>query len=157
MFGLKTFYWQALPFIQNSSFPNLFPDLQYIYLTREDLDAQIVSLAIAWQTKQWTSSDERRGEPKYSQEDIFRARTFLAAEAKGWVDFFDAGGIQPLRLTYEQLVAQPDRVGRAICSLLSVTPPKDFTLEQAKIESQRSAINAQWVVRMRRAQGSPQH
>jgi LPS sulfotransferase NodH len=147
VFGLKTFYWQAEPFVKMGYFAGFFEGAAYVHLTRADRRRQIVSLAIANQTDQWASYDDRRAEPVYDAVKVEEAALFLAHEAKAWEDFFTARGIAPLRLTYEELLAEPDRAARAVCALVGVEPQEPFVLERAATKKQGSALNEDWLAR----------
>lgn len=147
VFGLKTFYWQAEPFVVNGYFAGLFNDALYVYLTRADKRRQIVSLAIALQTDQWTSYDARSAEPSYDETVIEQAGEFLTQEERNWATFFAARGVEPLRLTYEGLLAEPDHSARAVCALVGVEPQEPFVLEKAATKKQGSALNEDWLAR----------
>ena len=145
VFGLKTFYWQATPYVDQGRFKALFEGAEYAYLTRQDRRGQIVSMAIASQTQQWTSYDERQAEAAYDEELILRAGGFLAQEARSWEQFFAARGIEPLRITYEGLLADPDVICRSVCSLVDVVPQEPFRIERAETKKQRNAVNEEWL------------
>ena len=98
----------------------LFPLASYVYLERVDLGAQALSLARAVATGVWhapadSSASTPKGKIEVPPDSIARCRGHLERERKYWNEFFLAEGIQPLRITYESLVADPARVTRAIC------------------------------------------
>lgn len=149
VFGLKVFYWQALPYLIDGHFAPLFDSASYVYLTREDVRGQIVSLAIAWQTNQWASTDNRQAEPMFREDNLHKAGMFIRREMSGWEDFFTVCEIKPLRITYEQPLFAPDKTVRAVCSLVDVAPSDKVCLEQSNKQMQRNSINEEWLERGR--------
>ena len=87
----------------------------YIYLSREDKVAQAVSLQKATQTGLWHvapdgSELERLAphrDPAYDREAIGHLVKELEVQDNAWREWFDAHGIEPLRLTYEELSHDP--------------------------------------------------
>ncbi len=150
VFGLKTFCWQAKPYIDGRRFRVLFENAAYVYLTRKEKRRQIVSLAIAWQTEQWTSYDKQHGQARYDEDLVHQAGRFLAQEATGWERFFDNHEIEPLRITYEGFLADLDKVGRSVCALVDVTPSHPFRIEQAATKKQSNSVNDDWLEKAER-------
>jgi trehalose 2-sulfotransferase len=145
VFGLKAFYWQARPYVEHGWFRALFDGATYVNLTRADKKGQIVSLAIALQTQQWTSFDKRQGEAAYDEEVIHQAAKFLMQEETAWEQFFADRDIDPLRVTYESLLADSDGIGRSICARVSVVPKEPLRIERASTKKQRNAVNEEWL------------
>lgn len=145
VFGLKSFYWQAKPYVEQGGFKPLFEGAAYVNLTRADKPAQVVSLAIALQTRQWTAHDKRQGEAAYDEHVIRRAAAFVVQEEVSWERFFADRGIDPLRVTYESLLADPDGIGRSICARVGVAPQEPLRIERATTKRQRNAVNEEWL------------
>jgi trehalose 2-sulfotransferase len=85
----------------------LFPDLKYIYISRNSKLRQAVSLWIALQTQQWRLDESTRPscavpEPIFHFEAIDHLRRELMRQDVAWRGFFAAAGIAPLVLEYER-------------------------------------------------------
>src|SRR3954467_7800912 len=96
-----------------------FPALRYIQITREDKIRQAVSLWKAVQTQAWRHDLSAGGRPKVEPQFSFRAINYLVrlltAHDASWDAYFLGLGHHPLKLTYEELAAEPqDTVARAL-------------------------------------------
>jgi len=128
---------------------SLFPNLHYIWIVRRDKIRQAVSWARAGQTNVYAL---RKGEiPVPQQEPVFDF-TFinnlynlvLEGEA-GWQSFFEAGGVQPFKVIYEELVAAYEPTALAILDYLRVSYPPDLVFGERKLLKQADALNEAWV------------
>jgi LPS sulfotransferase NodH len=99
-----------------------FPDLHYVYLSRENRLAQAVSWAKAIQTNEWFADDRRRvqREPTFDRNVIEGLLDEIASGERGWRRFFADGAIMPLDLPYETLARDPVGTGRGVVSFLGV-------------------------------------
>lgn len=91
----------------DASLRHIFPNLKYIYVTRESKLRQAVSLWIALQTQRWRldsaiPSAETVREPTFNFEAIDFLRRQLIEQDAAWRRFFITAGIAPLVLDYEQ-------------------------------------------------------
>lgn len=96
-------------------FEEAFGPTLFIHLSRQDKDAQAVSLVRAEQTGLWhvaTDGSERERAkpyqaPVFNAAQINQARQKLTANDANWSSFFDLRGIRPLRIFYEDLANNP--------------------------------------------------
>jgi trehalose 2-sulfotransferase len=87
----------------------------FVHLRRNDLVAQAVSLVLAGQTGIWHKNadgsareiDSDGAEPIYDEQRIAAELRMLEVEAEGWETWFESQSISPVRLTYEDLAADP--------------------------------------------------
>jgi LPS sulfotransferase NodH len=104
----------------------LFPQAQYVYLQRHDLDAQALSLARAIATGTWHQAvNDRESGDGAVQESlpvklVTRCRQQIEHENESWIRFFGEYGIRPLPLWYEDSVADPACTVRRICQFANV-------------------------------------
>ena len=87
--------------------------LTFVHLRREDVAAQAVSWCRAEQTGYWQHGDVVTREP---HQDIAPTRRLMETIRKhnaAWRAWFDAQGVEPHAVTYEQLVGDPRRVVKA--------------------------------------------
>ncbi|MEZ5794405.1 Stf0 family sulfotransferase [Albidovulum sp.] len=137
-------------------FEAAFGEVLYIRLARQDRLAQAVSLVKAVQTGLWhVAPDGREIErlapprpPVYDAEAIGRTLARLEAEDAGWLGWFAAAGVTPLRIGYEALAANPAaEIGR-ICDALGLAAPAPGTLRPG-VAPLADATNSAWIARFR--------
>jgi trehalose 2-sulfotransferase len=129
-----------------------FPDLRYVQITRHDKVRQAVSLWKAVQTQAWRRDTEGEGgadiEPVFS----FRAINFLVrqltAHDASWDAYFLGLGVEPLKVTYEELAEAPDPVVRRVLAHVGVPVPADLALDAPALRVQADARSEDWVRRV---------
>jgi LPS sulfotransferase NodH len=120
------------------------PALSFVYLERRDLLAQAISLIRAIQTKQWTSGHARLGEPAYDAAAINNLLVSFARDEARWRYYFARNGIEPLRLVYEDLMADPQGPVTAVAALMGVDPAPRVDVSGVSITIQRDGVNEAW-------------
>jgi LPS sulfotransferase NodH len=147
---------RGIPELGGFSVPELlsrvFPDLHYIQITREDKVRQAVSLWKAVQTQAWRrrpgDADRPRVEPQFSFRAINYLVRLLTAHDASWDAYFLGLGHHPLKLTYEELAAEPqDTVERAL-GHLGLDPVRPGVLEGPRLEAQADELSEEWVRRV---------
>lgn len=137
-------------------FKTQFGPTLFIHLSRQDKTAQAVSLVRAKQTGLWhvaaDGSERQRTAP--AQAPIFdagrisQARDLLMTEDAEWSRFFDQCCIQPLRLSYETLAADPKAV---LADTLTALGRDRTCAAGVDVETARmaDAMSASWAKRMK--------
>jgi trehalose 2-sulfotransferase len=109
------------PFVVNDAYrqmmtilSELFPNPTFVFLTRRDQVGQAVSLSIASQGRNWrwfAGAPKRYAlrKLKYDFDGIMRIVAKIQRDNGHWNKFFDANGIIPFRIVYEELAS--DYVG----------------------------------------------
>lgn len=125
-----------------------FGRILYIHLSREDKLAQAISLVKAEQTGLWHIAPdgteiERLSPPKdpeYDFERINHEVLEMKIYDTAWNSWFDAQGIEPLRIGYETLSENPAAAFIGICEALGVQPPnaRDVSPGVAKLADETS-------------------
>jgi LPS sulfotransferase NodH len=132
----------------------VFPEPQFLWLRREDEVAQAVSWAKAAQTGQYAAHQRRGREPEFDFEQIDNLLHLVRVETGVWRRWFAANGVEPFRLTYEEL--RNDHAAGVLRALeylgleapgTGITPPPDLT-------KQADAVNAEWIARYRSLAGA---
>lgn len=100
LFAVKGDLFQLLPFLFTPVFQSLLPNIRFVYLTREDVLLQAISLVIAHHTGRWTSENTEYGDYAGDVEEIAANVAMLTDMMAGWEKVFAFSGIRPLRLTY---------------------------------------------------------
>jgi trehalose 2-sulfotransferase len=124
----------------------LLSEPRLIFVSRGEKVYQAVSLWRAVQTQAWRAGgNSNGGEVIYDFTAIDHLVGQLEAEELAWQRWFDEVGVEPLRVEYEELDAQPrDTVVRVLESLGlgDVSPPWVPTLPR-----QRDELSVAWVER----------
>ncbi|MFC3179748.1 Stf0 family sulfotransferase [Cypionkella sinensis] len=136
-----------------------FGEVVFVHLTRDDKLAQAVSLVRAEQTGLWHMAPdgtelERLSPPAAPQYDRARIAAILAAleqDDASWHSWFAAQDIQPLRLRYHDLAADPQAAVTRICAAVGVAAPALGSL-QPEVAKLADAVNADWIARYRAEQ-----
>jgi trehalose 2-sulfotransferase len=129
-----------------------FPGLRYIQITREDKVRQAVSLWRAVQTQAWRrdAAAEARAaaEPVFSFRAINYLVRLLTAHDASWDAYFLGLGIEPLKVTYEELAAAREPVVRRVLGYLGIDAPADLGLEAPRLSVQADELSEEWVRRV---------
>jgi LPS sulfotransferase NodH len=124
---------EALPVPQ--LFTAVFPDLHYVQITRTDKVRQAVSLWKAVQTQAWQRDAGSASNAATGPEFSFRA-IFLGL------------GLEPLKVTYEELAAQPEPIVRRVMQHLGIDAPETLDLGAPRLEAQADELSEDWVRRV---------
>jgi LPS sulfotransferase NodH len=128
------------------------PSLQYVYLIRQDLLGQAISLSIARQTDSYAHWAPERREPIYNSNHIRNCMDFIATGDARWRLFFASNGIKPLFITYEDLTKAPQEIVNHVAALMGVeSAPIDWSEFNTTV--QRNERNAQWRARFIQEEG----
>ena len=126
----------------------VFPAPSLVWMTREDTLAQAVSWWKAITTGKWTDGQPVAGEPRFDFDGIAARVRRIEEHTEWWRRWFEANGVEPLHLTYEELAADPTAAARRVLGLLGVAVPHDFAVAPGT-EKQADAVNEDWVRRYR--------
>jgi LPS sulfotransferase NodH len=142
IYGLKIFSTQ-FAFVQKLRWPERLPGLRFVYLEREDLLGQALSLSRAIQSRQFKSGDPVQAPPRYDRRLIADCIGRITYGAARWQGYFARNNIAPLRLTYEALVRDPQAAVTALADLVGLDPAPVLTGE-VDVRVQRDALNDEW-------------
>ncbi|HET9160583.1 MAG TPA: Stf0 family sulfotransferase [Caulobacteraceae bacterium] len=128
------------------------PNLSFVHFEREDLLGQAISWAKAVQTGLYLATDEKLGEAHYDQAAITWFLVEGARRQARWRLFFARNGLEPLRLTYSGLTADPVGAVHAVARLVQVEPPS-VDPAKAATKVQRDDVSEAWRQRYQREMG----
>ena len=136
----------------------VFPNLQYIWLTRRDKVRQGISYYRAMETKVWRSADVSKGaqaEPSFNFEAIQSLVQLCTWEDQTWQDYFREHAIQPCKVVYEDLLESPAAAARRVLSCLAVQAPHPMFPEGAwRHQRQSDATSQEWRERYEACEGA---
>jgi trehalose 2-sulfotransferase len=126
----------------------VFPAPRFVWIVREDTLAQAVSWWKAMTTRKWTDGRPVRGEPTFDFGGIAGRVRGIEEHTEAWRGWFEANGIEPLRVTYEQLTADPTAEVRRVLAFAGVRAQDDLVVKP-RTERQADAVNEDWIRRYR--------
>jgi LPS sulfotransferase NodH len=131
--------------------PNaLFPDLRFVYITRDDRIAQAVSYSKALQTNLWAADHPaRNGDAVFSADQIRNLLTTIGDHENAWERFFDRHDVKPLRASYETLVERLEPTVRTVMDFIGIEVPRGFSLAAPTLQKQADEVSEEWVRRFR--------
>jgi len=120
-----------------------------VYLARRDRLAHAISYARATISGIWRREQEEgaAAEPEYSKTALANAEQWIEMQARGWEEMFANLGIEPLRLWYEEVAADPDQAARQVADYLGVALDPAAAVEIPAVERQSEAGARAWAER----------
>lgn len=133
-----------------------FAESRFVYVRRDDVVAQAVSWLRAEQTGTWylggngeISGAARTGrKPAYDRQRIAGLIRTIGEHNAGWDAWFASAGVQPHRVTYEQLDADPAATVHGILGFLGLRLPDGHEVT-ARHRRQADDLNREWASRYR--------
>jgi LPS sulfotransferase NodH len=142
VFGAKVM-WGHLPELAP------FPRPRFVWLRRRDRLAQAVSFAKAVQTGHWHGWDPPAGgAPSFRFEQVDALLRELDELERGWARWFEERGLEPLELSYEELVADHVRATLEVLDFLSLELPARVPIRPLT-RAQEDAASDDWCSRYR--------
>jgi trehalose 2-sulfotransferase len=137
-------------------FRQAFGAMQFIHLTRPDKIEQAVSFVKAKQTGLWHvapdgSELERNAphsEPSYDSEQLRACVETMTAYDRDWNNWFLREGIEPVRIIYDDLAADPVGILRYIMSCLGLDRTAADGIAPG-VKKLADETNENWVARFR--------
>lgn len=143
VYGLKAFV-DRLDLLTTVGWPESLPRLHWIYLHRADLLGQAISLVIAKQTGSWRSGAPSARTPAYDSRAIGEELASLARDDARWRIYFARRGLQPLELTYETVVADPQAAVDSAAALMSLGVPATIDPSRIDVDVQHGDVGRNW-------------
>ena len=148
VFGIKVHYSHLPVFGGLTGLSKLFPNPHFVLLTREDVMAQAVSLAVARQTGAWIAQQQQSGAtPRYNFEDIDQGLRRILFENSSWRYTLAASGAKYMELNFDEVKANTANTVLRIADFLE----QDIDASRIPItpvtKKQSSELNQQWLNR----------
>lgn len=157
VFGFKCFPTQ-LQSLKESN-PELLARLnpgKIVYFGRRDRAAHVVSLARAAMSGIWNDKQAQGREPKlvYSDEAMDAAENGIMVQEAAWESMFRSFGVAPLRLWYEDALAEPDEAVRQVADYLGIVVTPGVEVEVPEMRRQAGAESMAWAERYRQSRSA---
>ena len=134
----------------------VFPNLQYIWLSRRDKVRQAISHWRALQTGTWGQTSDSRSpstaEPRYDRAAIDHLVREVVAHDAAWSSYFAENRVEPLRIEYETFVSRYEATILEVLDFLSVPVPADLGTSRRRMRRQADTLTEEWVRRHHDAQ-----
>jgi LPS sulfotransferase NodH len=127
----------------------LLGDVQYILVRREDHVAQAISMWRAVQTRAWRAETDDAVEPVYSFSAIDHLTRQLERHDVAWARWFEQQGVEPLRIGYSALAADPGSVLQETLDFIGVGD-QAHAEPPPSMRRQAGAQSREWAERYRR-------
>ena len=148
VFGIKVHYSHIEEFGGFKAMCKMLPNPHFVLLTRQDVMAQAVSLAVARQTGSWISQQGKpAADPEYNFEDIEAGLRRVSLENASWRYTLAATGSKYMELNFADVKANTAN------SVLRIADFMDLAVESHRIpptpvtKKQSNILNKQWQVR----------
>ena len=154
VYAVKLFASQFAAFDRRVRWTERLPNVQFVYLSRNDLLGQAISWARALQTEQYRSTQPVQHAALYDAGSIHERLMAIAHERARWEAFFARTGISPLRISYERFLEDPPGHVDRVAALVG---ENDAKVDDSKIDIvvQRDALTQQWRQRFHAEYGDP--
>jgi LPS sulfotransferase NodH len=127
---------------------SVFPGPRYVWLTRKDEVAQAVSWHRAKTTRVWLDDDQQLADPVFDYEAIDERLRLVREHNARWRQWFAGNEVEPYTVSYEELVADPAAVARALVAHLGLGVAGEVS-SWPHTRRQADALNAEWACRYR--------
>jgi len=124
------------------------PNLKLLYLERLDYLGQAISWVKALQTGVYRSGDQVIEKyPHYDAVAIRKQLETIARSHARWRIYFARNDLSPTWLTYEDVVAAPDKLVDVVAGLIGERGPNNIDRTNINLEIQRDASTEEWRAR----------
>ena len=116
-----------------------FPGVRYVHLVREDTALQALSWYRAIQTDSWFrfhGAQQPRDEQRPDMQEVRWLEDIVVEHAKQWRAYFQAAGVSPLTISFDDLVQRPDPTVRRVLSYVDAGYPSDRPLPPGRLVRQ---------------------
>lgn len=129
--------------------------ITFIHIDREDRVAQAVSLAKlvqhggGWRERPGQTRQRPAAAVPYDRDVIATCLQKLEEQRTGWLKWFDANSVEPIKVEYEKLAADRTTVITGIKAKLGVNHDESQEVRFKTIERQSDGTNREWVTRFK--------
>jgi len=119
----------------------------WVRLTREDRLGQALSWARALQTGRWAAHQRAWRPPTYDRSAISRCLARIEADEAAWSAWFQAAGVTPVALTFEEVTGDLAASARRVLGVLGVPEAASAAVPPPDLEPQADAVSQAWRAR----------
>ncbi|MBV8848649.1 MAG: hypothetical protein JOZ16_03595 [Methylobacteriaceae bacterium] len=157
VYALKLFPTLFDSVVPHFALTKVLPDLRFVRLRRRDILDHAISYVKATQTQAYRSTDEAVSATSYDPATIQSSIGQICQWSARWDMFFARTGLQPVEITYEDLLGDPQAAADRVAKLMDVRPPLKIDFYKIPLRIQRDQESADWRERFRRECGDPNY
>lgn len=149
-----SYYIGATPGSVDADMParmrDLFGDLQYVFITRQNKVRQAISLVKASQTQIWMERNQPEStalpkrETEYNFKVIKGQYDTIRKMDEHWRNYFTNGSIEPLIVVYEDMAANFHQTILNVLEFLNIPIPDGFVPPDPTLKKQADAVSDEW-------------
>ena len=134
---------------------DVFPNLHYIWICRQDKVRQAISLWKAIQTWTWkheenasvTGASSHPGTLVFHFQAINYLVQRIVAHEAAWQHYFSSYGIQPYTIVYEEFTSTYEETALNILQYLNIPLPRRLRFAERRMKQQADTLSEEWVQR----------
>lgn len=148
VFGTKIGCLQLGYLTKKYDFNSIFPGARFIFVTRQNVALQAISWYVAVKTASWASFYKARNDVEYDRDEIIKFINLITDQNAKFENYFALNGINPLRISYEEINSDISDVVRRIKDYLGVEGEINLQLDNTRCKVQRTGKNTEWANRL---------
>lgn len=148
--GAKLHYGQYRDEMRLRPLEGLLPDLRYVEIRRKDRVRQAISLSRAKQSDIYRYRPDADDAAIYSFKHILKCHEQIIQEERGWDRLFQERGVEPVRVSYEELVDHHSEVITRVVEYVGGEVPPGFRVSAPNLRRQADARTSEWLERFQR-------
>lgn len=145
MFGYKMFISNYVGIARYA--PNFLQEITphyVVYLTRQDVIGQAISYSRALRSKVWFAGVADTPVVDYDYAHIKDALRSISEQKAAWERVFEMTGVEPIRITYEDLMAVSSTVIDHVLNAMGIKPDESCAVFVPMIDRQTDGISKEW-------------
>jgi trehalose 2-sulfotransferase len=142
--SVKLHPWHFDRLSAETKLSEVFPNPKFVFIVREDCLGQAISLVRARQTEKFHSYTKEARTPEFDSGEIYKTLSEITTGQARWNTFFFRNGLNPLRLTYEDLNRDPGKVLSEIGRYAGIKIPTKSAKEKTGLRVQRDGLSGEW-------------
>ena len=144
IYALKLFPFQLDAVQDKIRWTKLLPELHFVYLVRRDLVGQALSWSRAIQTVQYRHDQKPQAVANYDASHIMKCLHDIARLNARWEVYFAANCISPLKLVYEDILANPQHGVAEVARLVGLGATPQADMSKITVQRQSDDLSEQW-------------
>lgn len=155
MFGFKMFPANYIEIAR--VYPELLKQITpnyVVYLTRKDEIGQAMSYSRARRSKVWFAGIEHTRDVPYDFDHIKSCLHSVQQQKKSWEDIFQRAGVTPIRIFYEDILANDSEVVGSVLQAMGIKMDARVAIEVPMILRQSDGMSREWRARFAQDQAA---
>jgi len=148
VFGSKISCLQLAYLRRNFDINSIFPNVKFIFVTRQNVALQAISWFIAEKTASWASFHDANNNVHYDRDKIIWYVNLITMQNARFENYFALNGINPLRVTYEDISSDVVAVVHRVKDYLGVDGDINLQIDKTRCKVQRTDRNMAWADRL---------